>query len=123
MSVANDGLNPSILLLLDPRPLRGGGSGGGLIRPGLGRLIDSEEFLESGTGLSIEDRRLPCVGAVSVSGSSKVGAKSCEGLLDVDVCLRIGGGGGLAAGRAGSAGEVAGERVLALSSLLYDGNR
>lgn len=86
-------------------------------------MIDCEEFLEPGTGLSIEDGRLPCAGTGSVSGSSIVGARSCEGLLDVDVCLRIGGGGGLATGRAGSAGETAGEVVLALSSLLYDGNR
>lgn len=78
-----------------------------------------EEFLDPAVGLSADDRRLCCDAIVSFSGSSSVGAKSCEGLLDEDGCLRMGGGGGaFTTGRAGSAGEAVGEGVLALSSLL-----
>lgn len=128
MSVAKDGRKPSMLLLLDPRPFRGGGKGGGLIRPGMGRFTDIDEFLEPvGVGRSMDEFLLPKVGAASGSGSgsSIVGASSCEGLLDVtEDCLRIGGGGGgFVVGRAGSAGEIAGDGVLILSSLLLDGIR
>lgn len=81
-------------------------------------MIDSDEFLDPSAGLSMEDRLLPSTATLSDSGSSRVGAKSCEARLDEDVCLRIGGGGGFVIGRTGSAGEAVGEGVLALSSLL-----
>lgn len=118
-----------MLLLLDPRPFRGGGKGGGLISPGIGRFMDIDEFLDPvGVGRSIDDFLLPCIGIASASGSSIVGASSCEGLLGVaEGCFRTGGGGGgsgaLVVGRAGSAGETAGDGVLILSSLLFDGTR
>ena len=91
----NDGRKLSILLLLEPLPLLGGGNGGGC-SPILCRFIEVEEPLEGGgLGLSFDNLRLPLIASCSGSNSSAVDSRSVDDrLLADELCRLIGGGGG-----------------------------